>query len=131
MKSIFDSLNASKETTIVRINSDGKTYYVDGVINWGPTSATCILNDLGNLTGQAQSPALQLGHEAAHANGGLWAAIRAGLPSGMYHTMEEKHVTRGVETDAAKTLREPTRTNHGGMGGKVSSPTSRSCQCKR
>ncbi len=89
-------------------------------IGWDPHSA------LHTTDGGRQSPALGLGHEIDHAVESRRRELRLSeRQSRGYDTMEERRVITGSERDAARTLGESVRRDHGGRCYRVSSPISR------
>ena len=113
MKKIIQDLENSDTTYYVNyINNDNDKFSPSSnTVSWDPKSA---LKDKG----QTQTPALGLGHELDHAHGkddnpGEYAK-RRGVPDPNYNNKEERRVIQGSETDAAHTLGEGTRTDHGG-----------------
>jgi len=121
MNQIFNDLRNSATTyRLVTNNNDDDSYDPrTKTINWDPHSALRM-----DCNGK-QSPALGLGHEAAHADGPWYSGPLALIPSSKYDNYEERRVIMGPETSAAITLGEDTRTNHGGQAYWVPSPTSR------
>jgi hypothetical protein len=89
-------------------------------ISWDPYSA------LRTTNGGAQSPALGLGHEIAHA---VEAPAREARLSARalprYDDAEERRVIRGSERHAAETLGEAVRYDHRGDTYRVATPVSR------
>lgn len=75
-------------------------------ILWNPNLANCLIG------GGTQSPALILGHELSHAEGGLWADILRQFQDSEFGTKEERRVITGPETRAALTLGEGIRSSH-------------------
>lgn len=133
---IINHLNAVQTVyTLQPINEDDPTsarYDAQGdrfdpntnTIYWDPRSALATAANNGTegggaLDGGTQTPALGLGHELDHANG---PAAHGADPN--YGNNEEKRVITGSETNAAGTLGEGTRTNHGGASYQSVSPTS-------
>jgi RHS repeat-associated protein len=88
-------------------------------INWDPHSA------LRCTSGGSQSPALGLGHEMSHADEPSYWKLIDSIPWGDYQNLEEWRVITGPETDAAHTLGEGTRTDHGGVPYRVPTPIAR------
>ena len=73
----------------------------------------------------SQIPALLLGHEMAHAAGGPMTKQLHRFPAGDFGNMEEERVIKGPETDAARSLGEDTRDDHGGKYVPAQGPTDR------
>jgi hypothetical protein len=73
----------------------------------------------------SQSPAMLLGHEMAHAAGGPMTKQLHRFPAGDFGNMEEERVIKGPETDAARSLGEDTRDDHGGKYVPAQGPTDR------
>lgn len=89
-------------------------------IAWDPHSA------LRTTRGGSQSPALGLGHEAAHAvEAPRREAQLAARAVPKYDTAEERRVICGSERHAARTLGESIRYDHAGTTYRVATPVSR------
>lgn len=86
---------------------------------WDPTVAICASD------GSRISPALALGHELAHAEGGFWTVLLSMISDDQFQNLEERRVITGAEAAAAITLGEGLRTSHYGSFYPVSSPTQR------
>ena len=103
--------NLDDSSTIYTIIPSGyETNQYDGAYNqilWNPYLANCLIG------GGTQSPALILGHELAHAEGGILADILRQFPDPEFGTKEERRVITGPETRAALTLGEGVRSSHG------------------
>lgn len=92
----------------------------DDVISWDPRSA------LRTTNGGRQSPALGLGHEAAHAiEAPRVESALADRVDRRYDTAEERRVVTQSERHAANTLGESVRTDHAGSCYRVKTPVSR------
>lgn len=89
-------------------------------IAWDPYSA------LRTTRGGRQTPALGLGHEAAHAieDPALESRLDARADS-RYDSAEERRVICGPERHAARTLGEAVRYDHRGSVYRVATPVSR------
>jgi RHS repeat-associated protein len=106
--------------TIITNNIDDDSYDPSTrTIHWDPHSA------LRCTSGGKQSPALGLGHEMAHAEGGFWGRLLVYVGWPGYDNLEERRVIVGPETQAARTLGEGTRTDHSGSTYTVPAPTAR------
>jgi hypothetical protein len=81
------------------------------------------------VQGPIQSPAMGFLHELDHFLGFIANpeahAERIATPAGRFDDAEEERVTTGSETNAARRLNEPVRTNHSGVPVRVEGPTSR------
>ncbi len=121
MANIIHDLDASSTTyTIVYNNADDDSYDPSThMIHWDPHSA------LRCSGGGKQTPALGLGHEMAHADQPWYWDLIGWVPWPGYDNLEERRVIVGPETDAAHTLGEGTRTDHGGTTYTVPSPISK------
>ena len=121
MARIINALESSSTVyTVITNNVDDDSYsYSTRTIYWDPHSALC------TTSGGTQSPALGLGHEAAHAKGGFFGQLLNYIPWPAYDTLEERRVIVGPETTAAGTLGEGIRTDHAGQPYRVATPTSR------
>jgi hypothetical protein len=127
-QSIINDLNNSSTNYNINFNNNDDDSYDPSThtINWDPHSALCTTG------GGRQSPALGLGHEMDHADAPWWAPFVGWIPWPSYDNLEERRVITGSETNAAHTLGEGTRTDHGGSTYRVPSPTSlggRQCGC--
>lgn len=90
------------------------------MIYWDPSSA------LRTTRGGAQSPALGLGHEAAHAVEAPRAeSLLASRADRKYDNAEERRVIVRSERHAARALVEATRSDHAGSCYRVKTPVSR------
>lgn len=121
MAQIIQDLNNSSTTYNIQYINDGNDAYdpTTNTIFWDPNSA------LRTTCGGTQTPALGLGHEMAHADASFWDQLIGWIPWPNYDNLEERRVITGPETNAAQTLGEAVRTNHGGIPYVVPSPTSR------
>jgi len=121
MAQIMRDLDASSTVyNIHYINDDNDRYDpLTNTIYWDPNSALCTTG------GGRQTPALGLGHEMAHADAGFWDRLIGWVPWPRYDNLEERRVITGPETNAAQTLGEAIRTDHGGTPYRVSTPISR------
>ena len=113
MEAIIQRLEDSKTVFTIAFNNDldNSFDYTTQTINWD-TTAACETS-----SGGIQSAALGLGHELAHADHGWWGYYlsRARFSvtlGGRYDNLEEWRVISGAEADAARTLGEPTNTDH-------------------
>lgn len=107
---------------ILQINSRNEDYFDprSNTIGWDPYSA------LRTTLGGGQSPALGLGHEVDHAVENRSKAARLmNHFDPRYDNAEERRVILGSETEAARTLGEDTRRDHGGSVYRVNSPVLR------
>ena len=111
MAAIVHDLDASSTNYNVKFNDSNDDTFdpATNTINWDPHSA------LGCTDGETQSPALGLGHEMSHADRPWYSYLSGWVPSWDYGNLEEKRVITGPERNAAHTLGEGTRTNHGGL----------------
>ena len=121
MAQIINDLDSSSTVYTVVYIHDGNDRYDPSThtVYWDPGSALLCSG------GGKQTPALGLGHELAHADQGFWFGLIGWFPWGNYDNLEEWRVITGVETNAAQTLGEGTRTDHGGAPYPVATPTSR------
>lgn len=121
MAAIIHDLDISSTVYNIQYNNIGDDHYdpLTHTIAWDSRSA------LQCTGGGKQTPALGLGHEMAHADASFWNRLIGWIPWPDYDNLEERRVITGPETDAARTLNEAVRTNHGGTPYNVSSPTSR------
>ncbi|MDQ2662707.1 MAG: hypothetical protein M3Y18_01580 [Candidatus Eremiobacteraeota bacterium] len=89
------------------------------VIYWDPSSA------LRTTRGGAQSPALALGHEAAHAvEAPREESLLASRADRQYDNAEERRVIGRSERHAAHALGEAARSDHAGSCYRVKTPVS-------
>lgn len=119
-RALFSRLEHSDDRryrlTFNRRNDDHFDPQTD-TIAWDPYSA------LRTTGGGAQSPALGLGHEVAHAVEPRIVEQRLSHHRvARYDNAEERRVIRGSEYRAARTLHEATRTDHDGTCYRVTSP---------
>ncbi len=121
MAQIMQDLNQSSTVYNILYINDGNDRYdpSTNTIYWDPGSA------LLTTCGGKQTPALGLGHEMAHADASFWDNLIGWIPWPSYDNLEERRVITGPETNAAQTLNEAIRTDHGGTPYPVATPTSR------
>src|SRR3984957_2914564 len=121
MAKVLDALAGSSTVYTVAFNSvdDDSFHPGTNTVNWDPGSA------LLNTGGGRQTPALGLGHEMTHADGGWIGNMLSKISSGAYGNLEEWRAIRGCECKAAKTLGEDPRWDHGGSTYRVPKPTMR------
>jgi RHS repeat-associated protein len=94
-------------TTIDFIHNGNDAYsHERDTLYWDPRSA------LETTSGDTQSPALGLGHEMAHANGGDNADMLKTMFDMQYENKEERRVITEYETPAARQLGEGIREDH-------------------
>jgi RHS repeat-associated protein len=117
MKAIFDRIEAApnvihvvpSESLTVNPDQFQGTNRGNGSFEWNPRAAALFPN------GEKQSPAMVLGHEAAHPErfirdrNGYISDVSPAARDYTYGNREEKRVITGVETNAAKRLREGVR----------------------
>jgi len=98
MARVIHDLDNSSTTYTVIMNNDNDDHYVPSTheIHWHPHSA------LRCTSSGRQSPALGLGHEMAHADGGFWSRLLVYIPWPGYDDLEERRVIAGPETNAAR-----------------------------
>jgi hypothetical protein len=119
---LFERLERSPRHFHLKIDrrNDDRFDPNSNTISWDPYSA------LRTTNGGAQSPALGLGHEIAHA---VEAPAREARLSARalprYDDAEERRVIRGSERHAAETLGEAVRYDHRGDTYRVATPVSR------
>ena len=91
---------------------------LSATITWASEGAVYLVDNSGNLTGQAISPTTALSHEIAHAYDFLtdWngTVSRLKTPVGYYNNEEEKNVTK-FENTIAQYYGEGVRQNHTGV----------------
>jgi hypothetical protein len=112
-----DLLSSLPDCASIRFNNYGITALdmETGIIHWDPRGGLLLDNGY-------QSPALGLVHEIDHA-----VNFQEPVPTGDgYGNTEERRVISGSETQIAKDLGEPTRTNHDGNPYRVGSSTQNS-----
>lgn len=83
-------------------------------ITWDPFGALHLKDDTGKYIDKYQSAALGLIHEIAHL---YYATNFSGFgpsPDPKWHTVDEQYIIQHWESDIAKDLGEPSRTNHFG-----------------
>jgi RHS repeat-associated protein len=119
MSEVYHLLKNSPEIYTVEMNNSDDDSYHPGTktIKWDPMSA------LRTTGGGAQSPALGLGHEMAHAAAA--EPVQVIMPGSGYGDSEEYRVIKYFETPAAKNLNEGVRTDHGGSTYRVKDPLDR------
>jgi hypothetical protein len=122
MAQIIQQLSQSLLPTVVEYVHDGISGYDpdSNTVYWDPCHA------VRTRGGGRQTPALQLGHELAHAAApDPWQQFIDFLtPVAYYTNAEEWRVVSGPETDAAITLGESVRTDHHGTSYPVPTPVS-------
>ena len=132
---IVQYLNASGTSgTIARLEARPETVRLQESptphgFHYNPNTKTIVFDPLSGLqvgSGQVQTPALGVLHEAGHALQDLQNPRQlqkdANTPVPNYHNREEQRVIVGIETPAATRLGEPTRQHHGGTPIRVQCP---------
>lgn len=116
MKSLIETLEKTSTKYTLETNDQGRDSLDPNTntINWDPNSGLLVESGI-------QSPALGLGHEMAHA--ALQDHDQHSQKDSQYENKEDELVISRYEAHAAKTLKEPVRTHHGGTPIPVTSPT--------
>ena len=135
MNKIITALeNDSKHTVVVSCNSEHDNSFnrLTMRIHWDPKSAIFCdsnagLNGKFDFKNGTQVPAFGLGHEISHAHAFITEGYkdfvsRTRTPDPDYDDSEEKRVITGVETHAAKSLKQCVRKNHRGFSYHVQGP---------
>jgi hypothetical protein len=108
-------LETTPEHVKLTTNKNDDDSYKNRNINWDPKSGLEVKDG-------TQSPALGLLHEMGHALNDLKGTTDLTKDS-KFDLKEERNVIEGLENPAARTLKEPTRNDHGGKAVRVKDVT--------